>query len=84
MMGKKFKKEKFRFEIPTSAIALSEEGIPATVKEVLDYGDRNYLKVTLNGIDLFVIGEATVGETVRLCFDSQAIDIYNQEEVRLC
>ena len=84
MMGKKFKKEKFRFEIPTSAIALSEEGIPATVKEVFDYGDRNYLKVSLNGIDLFVIGEATVGETVRLCFDSQAIDIYNQEEVRLC
>ena len=84
LSGKKFKKQEFRFEIPISAIALSEEGISAEVKETIDFGDLQYLRVTVNGCDLFVVGNAEVGDRVRIGFDAEQIDIYDQNEVRLC
>lgn len=52
--GPAFLKKRLRYEGPLEAFSIAEEGIPAHVKQYLDYGTRKYLLAEADGNRLIV------------------------------
>ncbi len=82
-------KKTYRYEVDRSKIHLAydgEDGLSATVKEVLDYGNAQFARVEANGQEFLI--EATKGfalSEIKVAFDAKDISVYSTTiDMKIC
>lgn len=82
--GRKVFNTSFRYEWTPYDITVGESGIPATVKEVLDYGKEKFLKCEAGGRTLYVFTDREISGEIRLIPDIEKVSVVEEgREIRI-
>lgn len=83
-LGRSIFKNKYQMYLTPELLRLAREDecfpcLRAKVEQTLDYGDRRYCRVSVNGSDLYVCGDLPVGNEVDLAVDLDNVRISAQD-----
>ncbi|MCR5740990.1 MAG: sn-glycerol-3-phosphate ABC transporter ATP-binding protein UgpC [Gammaproteobacteria bacterium] len=79
-------KKTYKYVFLRDAISFSNEGISARVKDILDYSNRKYALLDVNGQDVKVLVDDAFNETlVKLSIPGNAVEVWQEEsDFRIC
>ncbi len=84
--GDKCYKKTYKYEFERAKIAIAEEGLPASVEEILDYGAKKYARLAVGAEKILIdADEGELAGEVKLAIAGEDIEVWQMEsDFRIC